>query len=93
MNFYYFLALLTLLNVIVFAVFGIDKYLARKRYRRISEKTLLRLAVFGGSIGAIAGQKIFRHKTQKLKGVLQGILLVHAVLVCLSVWAGLGADL
>ena len=42
-----------LINSITFFLFGIDKYLARKNFTRISEKTLLSLSVIGGSIGAL----------------------------------------
>ena len=73
---------IVLLNVIAFAAFGIDKYLAVRNYRRISEKTLLRLAFFGGSAGAIAGQKMFRHKTRKFKKILWGIFLLHITVIC-----------
>lgn len=86
MNLFYLLFFFSVLNMSAFAAFGIDKYLAISKHRRISEKTLLRLAVFGGSVGAMAGRSVFRHKTQKFKGVFRGILLVHTVLVCATVW-------
>jgi len=66
-----------LLNTTVFIVFGVDKYLARKRYRRISEKRLLQLALAGGSIGAIIAQRFFRHKTLKFRYILWMFLGVH----------------
>lgn len=40
------------LNAVTFIVYGIDKYKAKKAMWRISEATLLMLAVLGGSIGA-----------------------------------------
>ena len=39
------------INAITFVVYGIDKYKAKKAKWRISEATLLLLAVLGGSIG------------------------------------------
>ncbi len=33
--------------------------------RRVPEKTLHLLALFGGWPGALMGQRVFRHKTQK----------------------------
>ncbi|KFN39044.1 MAG: hypothetical protein JU82_08760 [Sulfuricurvum sp. MLSB] len=86
MNLVYFLLFLGILNLVAFATFGIDKYLAVNKHRRISEKTLLRLAVFGGSVGAMAGRSVFRHKTQKFKGVFRGIVVVHAGLLCAAAW-------
>lgn len=60
---YYLLAV----NVVAFAAFGIDKYKAKRGLWRISEATLLLLAVVGGSIGALLGMRIWRHKTQHAK--------------------------
>lgn len=52
-------------NVIIFLLYGIDKYKAVKNKWRISEKTLLGCAVLMGGIGATLGMEIFRHKTKK----------------------------
>lgn len=62
-----FIALFLILNLITFGVFGIDKLRARLNLTRISEKTLLALAIAGGSVGAIFAQKLFRHKTRKFR--------------------------
>lgn len=43
----------------------LDKMAARKAWRRVPESTLLMFGVIGGWPGAIAGQQLFRHKTQK----------------------------
>lgn len=50
-------------NIITFIVYGIDKYKARKGKWRISEATLILMAVIGGSIGAWIGMKAWHHKT------------------------------
>ncbi|EAA3865885.1 DUF1294 domain-containing protein, partial [Salmonella enterica subsp. enterica serovar Virchow] len=42
-----------------------DKTAARKTWRRVPESTLLVFGVVGGWPGAIVGQQLFRHKTQK----------------------------
>ena len=56
---------LILINIVTFVVFGLDKLLAKHpRFRqRVPEKNLLLLAVVGGSVGALLGMQIFRHKT------------------------------
>ena len=72
--------LLLTLNAVTLIIFGIDKYLARMNRYRISEKSLLTLALIGGSVGAITAQKMFRHKTRKFKYVLWVILLLHIAL-------------
>ncbi|MEM8540319.1 MAG: DUF1294 domain-containing protein, partial [Pseudomonadota bacterium] len=43
----------------------IDKHLSRSSVKRLSENSLLWLVVMGGGVGAIAGQRLFRHKTKK----------------------------
>ena len=53
------------INFAAFAAFGLDKMLAEARAWRISEASLLGLAFIGGSPGAYAGRRLFRHKTRK----------------------------
>ena len=63
----YFLAYLLLINIVTFIAFAIDKRRARKGKWRIPEARLLLFAALGGTLGAMAGMKICRHKTQHLK--------------------------
>ncbi len=53
------------INVIAFLAFGWDKRQSIRDGSRIAERTLLALALFGGALGALIGQQLFRHKTQK----------------------------
>ena len=46
------LGYLLAVNITSFLLYGIDKYKAKKGRWRISEATLLLMAVIGGSIGA-----------------------------------------
>lgn len=57
------------INVVSFIMFGADKLKAKKGHWRISEKSLLTSAVLGGSVGAMAGMKVFHHKTKHRKFV------------------------
>ncbi|MGF6171997.1 DUF1294 domain-containing protein [Ensifer sp. 4252] len=59
------LCFLVAINVMSFCLFWYDKHAARSGWRRIRERTLLQSAFFGGSIGAMAGSQVFRHKTRK----------------------------
>ena len=70
---------LIVINIVTFLVYGIDKWKAKQGCWRISEATLLILAVIGGSIGALLGMKVWRHKTQhkKFKYGLPLILLAQ----------------
>lgn len=52
-------------NVIAFAAFGWDKRQAERHGWRIAERSLIALALFGGALGALIGQQVFRHKTRK----------------------------
>ncbi|WP_310608274.1 DUF1294 domain-containing protein [Buttiauxella brennerae] len=54
-----------LASVLTLVVYGADKVAARKAWRRVPESTLLVFGVVGGWPGAIVGQQLFRHKTQK----------------------------
>ena len=58
---------LIVINILTFAVYGIDKWKAKQDGWRISEATLLMLAVIGGTIGALLGMQVWRHKTMHLK--------------------------
>lgn len=57
-------------NLLSFALMGIDKSKARRHRRRISEKTLFVFPFLGGTLGAIAGMAFFRHKTKHKKFTL-----------------------
>ncbi|WP_431222973.1 DUF1294 domain-containing protein [Serratia sp. L9] len=56
---------LLLVNLLTLLVYGADKLAACKRWQRVPEITLLLFGVLGGWPGAILGQQLFRHKTQK----------------------------
>ena len=60
-----------------------DKYKARKAKWRISEATLLSLAVIRGSIGAWTGMRVWHHKTmhKKFKYGIPAILLMQIALM------------
>ena len=60
-----FILWLLLINVLTLAMYGADKMAARRAMRRVPEATLLVFGLIGGWAGAIIGQQLFRHKTQK----------------------------
>lgn len=80
-----------LASTLCFAAYGLDKRSAVLGQRRIRERTLHLLALGGGWPGALAGQRVFRHKTQKLsfRVVLWGIVLLHLALIGCMLWAWL----
>ena len=72
-------------NLIAFAAFGIDKQRAERERRRLPEAHLLLLALFGGALGAVLGQQVFRHKTlkQPFRALLIGTVIVN---IAVAVW-------
>lgn len=69
-------------NAAAFLLMQIDKQKAKKHMWRIPQRVLLLSAVLGGSIGALAGMYVFRHKTRKPLFYL-GIPLILAIqLLC-----------
>ena len=58
---------LAAVNIITFIMFGADKARAVKGKWRISETALILATLLGGSIGALAGMRIFHHKTRHRK--------------------------
>ncbi|MDE6807121.1 MAG: DUF1294 domain-containing protein [Prevotella sp.] len=83
---YVILVYLAVASVITFFVYGVDKWRARRSQWRISEATLLGLAVIGGSIGAWLGMKVFHHKTlhKKFRYGIPLILIAQIVLFLLT---------
>lgn len=55
---------LAAVNLAALAAFGVDKSRARRGKWRVRERTLFVLALLGGSLGAILGMRLFRHKTR-----------------------------
>ncbi len=75
---------LAAINVITFIMFGADKARAAKGRWRISESALILAALLGGSIGALAGMRIFHHKTKHRKFTI-GIPVILALQIILMV--------
>lgn len=55
---------LAVTNVFAFFLMGLDKGLAKKGKRRISEKKLFVFPLLGGGLGGLLGIQCFRHKTK-----------------------------
>ena len=81
----YVLLLLTAMNLLSFALYGIDKLKAKRGAWRIPEMTLLLVALLGGSAGALLGMELFRHKTKHAKFLV--LVPLAAILWTLAVGA------
>ena len=77
------LVYLVIMNLIAFLLMGADKKKANAKAWRIPEKTLFLPAILGGSIGAILGMQVFRHKTKHgyFKYGMPAILILQLVAV------------
>ena len=76
---------LAAVNVVTFTVYGIDKSKARRGAWRIPEKRLFLLPLLGGSVGALLGMKVFRHKTKHWYFVW-GIPIILLAQTALAAW-------
>ena len=88
---------LLLIYHIVINAFGllimlIDKHNAIHSLRRIPERSLMLVALIGGSFGSLCGMYLFRHKTRHLKFSLglPVIAAVHAVALGLLMYMQTG---
>lgn len=80
--------LLILLNLLTLLAFRSDKIAAARNLPRFSEATLLWLAALGGTPGAYAGRRLFRHKTRKqpFTAQLHGIAALQCLLLAAAAW-------
>ena len=76
---------LAAINLVTFAVYGIDKAKAKRGTWRVPEKTLFLLPLLGGSLGALLGMRVFHHKTKHWYFVW-GIPLILLAQIALAVW-------
>ena len=81
----YILCYFTAINFIAFFAYGIDKLKAKKGKWRIPERTLLLLAIIGGSIGAWLGIKVWHHKTLHKK-FKYGIPLIVIIQIFIAIY-------
>lgn len=80
-------AWLALINLAAFGAMGVDKRRAKRDAWRIRERTLFLLALFGGSVGAIVGMRIFHHKTRHWYFVVgMPAILIVQIGAAVAVW-------
>ena len=64
----------------------IDKRKAQKNLWRIPERTIMSVAVSGGSVGVLLGMYAFRHKTKHLKFTI-GVPVILSVQILIAIFA------
>ena len=75
---------LVIINVLGFLTMSLDKAKAKKQKYRISENTLLFVALIGGSLGSYLGMYCFHHKTKHMKFYIGMplILFIQILIYC-----------
>lgn len=83
---------LLLINALALVLMLVDKRKARNNLWRIPERTLMLTAALGGSVGALIGMYLFRHKTKHPKFTV-GIpaILVVQIFICFWIFSRFGA--
>ena len=80
------MAVLIVMNLVSFALMGIDKRRAQRGAWRISEKALfLTTACFGG-LGGVMGMRLFHHKTKHwyFRVFFPAMLVVQIVILAIG---------
>ena len=79
---------LVIMNLLAFAIFGVDKWKAKHDRSRVPERTLWLLTVLGGALGALIGMQVFRHKTQhrSFRWGVPILLIVQIVLLIILIY-------
>ena len=77
--------ILVVMNLLAFALMGIDKRKAKRGAWRAPEKTLFLVTALFGGVGGTAGMYFFRHKTKHwyFKLGLPALLVVQLALLAL----------
>lgn len=78
---------LLIINAAAFILMLVDKYKAKKNLWRIPEATLMTVAALGGSIGALLGMYLVRHKTKHPKFTIGIPVILALQLIAVSYFA------
>ena len=80
-----------LVNLVAFALMGLDKRRARRDAWRVREKTLLLWCACFGALGGLTGMRVFRHKTRhwSFRILIPLFSLLWLAACVLLLWKGL----
>lgn len=83
----YVLLAFAFLSALALVSYALDKGRAKRHRRRIPEAFLLGVGFCGGSVGALCGMLLFRHKTRHLYFWIANVAgLAWQVALCLFLW-------
>ncbi|MFR9642007.1 MAG: DUF1294 domain-containing protein [Rikenellaceae bacterium] len=69
------------INIATLLLYGLDKWAAKMRSRRMPERWLLMLLCLGGALGGFIGIYLFQHKTRKWQFVALSAIALIAYLI------------
>ena len=74
-------------NALVFCLYGIDKFCAKTKQRRIPEITLITLSALFSGLGEILAMVLFNHKTSKPKFryTVPALFIVQMFIICVAI--------
>ena len=83
-------AYLIIINAAGLLFMRIDKRRAQRNLWRIPERTLMAVAIIGGSFGTLLGMNLFRHKTKHDKfrigiPIILSAQILLAVFICIFI--------
>jgi uncharacterized membrane protein YsdA (DUF1294 family) len=73
-------------SLVTFLTWGYDKGAARLDVARVPEKVLLGLSLAGGTLGAVAGMAVFRHKSAKTGFRARLVFVIIAQVAVVVLW-------
>ena len=78
---------IAVMNLIAFALMGIDKHKAKAGKWRIKEATLFLVTALFGGLGGTLGMYVFRHKTKHwyFKIGFPALLVVQIILISIGI--------
>lgn len=80
-----------IMSALTFCVYGIDKFKAKRGMWRTPERTLHVLELCCGWPGALAAQRLFRHKSIKRSfRIVFWLMVLLNMSICIAVLAGGG---
>ena len=87
-NWHWVVSYLVAINFVTWLLYGYDKVSAARDRLRVPEKALYLFTLVGGTIGALAAMRLFRHKTAKksFRFAFWSLVLVQAALVGWMLW-------
>ena len=82
------LVVIAVMNLVSFALMGIDKRRARRGAWRISERALFMTTACFGGLSGVLGMKVFHHKTQHwyFRVFFPVLLVVQIVLLAVGAY-------